>query len=633
MKQRKWSRALVALLGAMVYLSLPYGAGATESPSQPSALEALGKLGNTLGIAASDNEMLPADQAFQFESDPPAAGAIVLHWRIADGYYLYRDKIKIVAPAASGITLGTPELPKGEVKQDEFFGRMEIYKHMLDVRVPFTRDAQAPPQATLQVTYQGCASLGICYPPIVKKVVLDSDGAGVTNSTAAPSPAATTTPNAAPLAEQDRIAQTLSNGRTWVTLLSFFGFGLLLAFTPCVFPMVPILSGVIIGQGPNITTARAFALSLAYVLAMALAYTAAGIFAGLFGGNLQAAFQNPWILGSFSALFVALALSLFGFYELQVPSWLQGRLTELSNRQRSGTLAGAAIMGLLSALIVGPCVAAPLAAALIYIGKTGDAILGGSALFMLSLGMGAPLLVVGTSAGKLLPKVGPWMNAVKAVFGVLLLAVAIWMLERILPAAVTMALWSGLLIVSGVYLGAFDALLPDASGWRKLWKGAGIVTALYGALLLVGAVGGSDDVLHPLQGLQASTGRGAAAPATAFTRIKTVADLDRALTGAKANGQAAMLDFYADWCVSCKELEKYTFADPRIQRLLAARLLLQADVTANDAEDQALLAHFGLIGPPSILFFSPAGAECPGRRVVGYLPPEQFQSFAAPTAC
>lgn len=631
MKQRNSSLALIAVL-LTICLGWPYGAGAAETPGGLSALEALGKFGNPGGKAASDQEMLPADAAFQLEADAPAAGAIMLHWRIADGYYLYRDKVKVVAPTGSGITLAPAEFPNGEVKQDEFFGRMEIYKHTLDIRQPFTRAANAPAHVRLQVTYQGCAVAGICYPPIIKQVAVDLAGAGATHGAASTSGAATT--SAAPLAEQDRIAQTLSNGRTWVTLLSFFGFGLLLAFTPCVFPMVPILSGVIIGQGAHITTARAFALSLAYVLAMALAYTAAGVFAGLFGGNLQAAFQNPWVLGSFSALFVALALSLFGFYELQVPGWLQGRLTELSNRQRGGTLAGAAIMGLLSALIVGPCVAAPLAAALIYIGKTGDALLGGSALFMLSLGMGTPLLVIGTSAGKLLPKAGPWMNAVKAVFGVLLLGVAIWMLERILPPAITMALWAALLIVSGVYLGAFDALLPDASGWRKLWKGTGVVTAVYGVLLLIGAVGGSDDVLHPLQGLQ-STARIAAAPAApaAFTRIKTVADLDRALAGAKANGQAALLDFYADWCVSCKELEKYTFADPRVQRLLASRLLLQADVTANDTDDKALLARFGLIGPPSILFFSPGGAECPSRRVVGYLPPDQFQNFAAPVEC
>lgn len=447
-------------------------------------------------------------------------------------------------------------------------------------------------------------------------------------ATATSAPAVTT-----PIPEQDRIAQTLASGHTWVTLLSFFGFGLLLAFTPCVFPMVPILSGLIVGHGATLSTARAFALSLAYVLAMALTYTAAGVFAGLFGSNLQAVFQNPWVLGTFSALFVVLALSLFGFYELQVPSWLQGKLTELSNRQRSGTLLGAAIMGLLSALIVGPCVAAPLAAALIYIGKSGDALLGGSALFMLSMGMGAPLLVLGTSAGKLLPKAGAWMHTVKSVFGVLLLAVAIWMLERVLPMALTLVLWAALLIVSGVYMGALDRLLPDASGWRKFWKGIGLVIVLYGALLLVGAAGGGGDVLRPLHGLQLA---GASTQSTRthslpFTRIKSIADLNNAL--AAARGKAVMLDFYADWCVSCKEMEKYTFNNSGVQQLLSERVLLQADVTANDAEDRALLQHFGLIGPPSILFFSPEGHECATRRVMGYLDPEQFSRFADNTAC
>ena len=625
MKQRRW---LMVLLVLQLVWQANAGAAAPASP-----LQALSRLGDRLTGSEAGNEILPADQAFVFDADPPSTTEVVLHWRITEGYYLYRDKIKVTLPDnAPGITLGAPQLPSGEVKQDEFFGRMEIYKHDIEARVPLTRGADAPDQVTLQVTYQGCATAGICYPPIIKPVTMDFSNVGraatPTTTMAAP------TVNA-PIPEQDRIAQTLAGGHIGFTLLSFFGFGLLLAFTPCVFPMVPILSGLIVGQGVAISTFRAFTLSLAYVLAMALTYTAAGIFAGLFGANLQAAFQNPWVLGSFSAVFVALALSLFGFYELQVPTWLQGKLTDLSNRQRGGTLLGAAIMGLLSALIVGPCVAAPQAAALIYIGKTGDALLGGTALFMLSLGMGAPLLVLGTSAGKLLPKAGAWMNDVKAVFGVLLLGVAIWMLERILPTAITLGLWAALLIVSGVYMGALDRLLPDASGWRKFWKGIGLVILLYGGLLLVGAAGGGGDVLRPLQGLRLAEGASTTASANRlpFTRIKSVADLESALTAAKASGKAVMLDFYADWCVSCKEMEKYTFSDSKIQQLLGERVLLQADVTANDVEDRALLKHFGLIGPPSILFFNQAGSECDTQRVIGYLAPEQFRSFADNTAC
>ncbi len=591
-------------------------------------LQALSHLGDRLEGVQTNDDILPVDQAFQFYTDPPSASGVVLHWHVTKGYYLYRDKIKVELPDATGITLGTLDLPAGEVKQDEFFGRMEIYKHDFQIRVALSGKPPAAGPVTLKVTYQGCATAGICYPPVIKRVTLDLAGwRGATSSTAAtPLPA-----SGAPIAEQDRIAQTLASGRTWLTLLIFFGSGLLLAFTPCVFPMVPILSGLIVGQGQNITTARAVLLSLAYVLAMALTYTVAGVCAALFGANLQAAFQNPWVLGSFSALFVVLAMSLFGFYELQVPTSLQGKLTDLSNRQRGGTLLGAAIMGLLSALIVGPCVAAPLAGALIYIGKTGDALLGGSALFVLSLGMGAPLLVLGASAGKLLPRAGAWMNTVKAVFGVLLLAVAIWMLERILPGAITMTLWAALLIVSGVYMGALERLMPDATGWRKFWKGIGLVILLYGALLLVGAGGGGSDALRPLQGMRVAGAASAAAPTLDFTRIKSVDDFRHAL--ASASGKAVMLDFYADWCVSCKEMEKDTFADPAVRQALNGRLLLQADVTANDAQDAALLQHFGLIGPPSILFFNPQGRECDARRVMGYMKPEQFQRFAADTAC
>ena len=628
MKHAGWIIALLTLLltGQVIADSGTAGPAVKLSP-----LEALGRLGDRLVGSQANDEILPVDQAFQFDTDPPSATGVVLHWRVTEGYYLYRDKIKVELPDAPGVIIGALDLPKGEVKQDEFFGRMEIYKHDFQVRVPLSGHAPTSGPVTLKVAYQGCASAGICYPPVIKQVMLDLAGLGGASPVAAVAAPAVS----APVPEQDRIAQTLASGRSWITLLSFFGFGLLLAFTPCVFPMVPILSGLIVGHGKDITTARAFLLSLAYVLAMALTYTIAGVFAALFGANLQAAFQNPWVLGSFSALFVLLAMSLFGFYDLQVPASLQGKLTDISNRQQGGTLLGAAIMGLLSALIVGPCVAAPLAAALIYIGKTGDAVLGGSALFMLSLGMGAPLLLLGTSAGKLLPRAGAWMNTVKAVFGVLLLAVAIWMLERILPGAIALVLWAALLIVSGVYMGALERLQPDASGWRKFWKGIGLVIVLYGALLLVGAGSGGSDVLRPLEGMRLAGASSTVMPAKTlnFTRIKSVSDLKEALAAASASGKAVMLDFYADWCVSCKEMEKYTFADPAVQQMLNERVLLQADVTANDAQDHALLQHFGLIGPPSILFFSPQGRECDTRRVMGYLKPEQFRRFAADTEC
>ena len=428
------------------------------------------------------------------------------------------------------------------------------------------------------------------------------------------------------ISEQDQIAASLASGNTLLIILTFFGFGLLLAFTPCVFPMIPILSSIIVGQGESITTRKAFFMSLTYVLAMALTYTVAGVIAGWFGENLQAAFQNPWVLGSFAAVFVALSLSMFGFYELQMPSALQSRLTEISNRQQGGTLIGVAVMGFLSALIVGPCVAAPLAGALIYIGQTGDAILGGAALFALSLGMGAPLIAIGTSAGKLLPKAGGWMDAIKAVFGVLLLAVAIWMLERVIPPAVTMLLWAVLLIVSAVYMKALDSLSPESGGWQKLWKGIGVVLLVLGSLQLIGAAAGGRDYLQPLKGLQLGMGSGTASSEQhlAFKRIKSVDDLQRELASASNQGKLVMLDFYADWCVYCKDYEKYVFTDPRVQQTLSNVVLLQADVTANDEQDKALLKHVKVTAPPAILFFDKHSTEMRGYRLVGSMDADEF---------
>ncbi|MDX1813004.1 MAG: protein-disulfide reductase DsbD, partial [Gammaproteobacteria bacterium] len=458
--------------------------------------------------------------------------------------------------------------------------------------------------------YQGCADRGFCYPPMetampislpagqaVAEAPTTATGDGAMGGGSA---LASKSAGEEFKSEQDQLADMIKSGNFALTLLIFFGSGLLLAFTPCVFPMIPILSSIIAGQGDAITTRKAFTMSLVYVLAMALTYTVAGVIAGVFGSNLQAAFQNPWILGTFATVFVALAFSMFGFYEIQMPTAIQSKLTEISNRQQGGTLTGVAIMGFLSALIVGPCVAAPLMGALIYIGQTGDAVLGGSALFALSLGMGAPLLVIGTAAGKLLPKAGAWMDAVKAVFGVALLAVAVWMLERIIPAEVTMLLWAALLIVSAIYMGALDSIPREASGWRRLWKGVGLIGLIYGAILLVGLAGGGSDPLQPLKGVS-FTGAGPGASAVAqheleFKQIKGLEELDRELQAAKAQGKIAMLDFYADWCVSCKEMEKYTFSDAGVQAALSDLVLLQADVTPNDELDKALLKKFGLVG-------------------------------------
>jgi thiol:disulfide interchange protein DsbD len=574
-------------------------------------------------FGAQEDEVLDPDVAFRLSADALDGNTLLARWEIAPKHYLYRDKFSFQLTDADGVALGDPTIPAGEEKDDEFFGRIQVFHDGVEVQVPVVREKAAAQRLQLVVGYQGCAEAGICYPPQKKTFTLNLPAGTVggvtpvaTAATAATAPAA-----AEPLSEQDSLAASLASGNTAMTVLTFFGLGLLLAFTPCVFPMIPILSSIIVGQGASITTRRAFTLSLVYVLAMALTYTVAGVIAGLFGANLQATFQNPWILGSFAAVFVALALSMFGFFELQLPSRLQSRITEISNRQQGGNLTGVAVMGLLSALIVGPCVAPPLMGALIYIGQTGDAVLGGAALFALSLGMGAPLLAVGVSAGKFLPRAGGWMDTVKAVFGVLMLAVAVWMLERILPAAVVMVLWALLFIVPAVYMGALDPI-AGKGGWQKLWKGLGVVLLVYGALLLIGTASGGRDPLAPLEHLRFAGGT-AEQPHLQFRTIKTSADLDREL--AAAGGRPVMLDFYADWCVSCKEFEKYTFSDPAVISSLQGALLLQADVTANDDADQALLKRFGLIGPPAILFFDTAGAERKNYRVVGFMKPEQFQ--------
>ncbi|MTW22194.1 protein-disulfide reductase DsbD [Allochromatium palmeri] len=588
-------------------------------PNRLAALMASTRPGRGL---SSRDEIPEVEQAFRFQSEVVAPDRVQLTWDIAPDTYLYADLIEITLVDAPEVALGVIERPSGTLKHDSVLpdgsiGEVEIYQGRLDLSVPLVRAATAPTEATLVVKYQGCAEIGICYPPQTRRVALSLPEASAASVRAlADSP---------PISEQDRIAAVLAGEGLWVILVVFFGFGLLLAFTPCIFPMIPILSGIIAGQGEGLTTRKAFVLSLVYVLAMALTYTIVGVLAGLFGANLQAVFQNPWILTAFALVFVALALSMFGFYELQLPSSLQTKLAEFSNRQEGGTLIGVAIMGLLSALIVGPCVAPPLFGALIYISQTGDALLGGLALFALSLGMGAPLIVIGTSAGRYLPRAGAWMDAVKAVFGVALLGVAILMLERILPPAVAMLLWALLLICSAVYMGALTQIQPGANGWSKLWKGLGLGLLIYGALMLVGAAAGGRDTLQPLRGLLPVGALAGSAEHATFKRIKSVADLERELAQAQASGQPVLLDFYADWCVSCKEMERYTFSDPAVIAEMNRFVLLQADVTANDAEDRALIqGRFGLPGPPAILFFDRAGQELVNYRLVGFSPAEPF---------
>lgn len=564
------------------------------------------------GRTAAPQEFLRPEEAFK----PRATtrdGGVALEWEIASGYYLYRKQFSV---AAGGEPLPA-EFNPGTMIEDEFFGETEV---LFDA----ARTWVEPPPGTdmLQVGYQGCAVDGICYPPATWTVTLASlvpaaTPAGSDNVGAA-------SPGAA-VAESDRLAALISGGALPAVLAVFFGFGLLLAFTPCVLPMVPILSGLIVGQGPEVTTRKAFTLSAIFVLAMALTYTIAGVVVAMLGHNLQATFQHPAVLIGFSVVFVALAMSMFGFYELQIPAGLQTRMTTLSNRQRSGTWIGAGTMGVFSALIVGPCVAAPLAAALIVIGATGDPVRGGLALFALSLGMGAPLLAFGASAGKLLPRAGAWMETIKNLFGLLLLGVAIWMLERIVPPAAALALWAGLLFLAGVFLGALDPVAPGAGSGRRIAKGLGLMGLLYGAVLLVGAAAGGSSLWQPLAGIR---GAGPDAPAMAaaaeFRMVKSVGDLERELRLAGAAGRTVMLDFYADWCVDCKRMERYTFPDASVRAALDGKVLLKADVTANDAADRELMNHFGIFGPPAILFFSTGGDELRAYRLFGYMPAERF---------
>ncbi|MFK7955956.1 MAG: protein-disulfide reductase DsbD [Lysobacterales bacterium] len=589
---------------------------------------------NSITALGADSA-LPVDQAFVFETIAIASDALLARWTIADGYYLYRDQIQLTLSPSDLASLSGVNLPPGEAKFDEHFGDTTVYYGQVEIPIELSRHGADAGVVNVTANYQGCKEAGICYPPVTRTVAVavpqfsgglsDALNGGNVQASATVSPAQ----SGVAIPEQDRLAAALGSEK-WLTLLTFFGFGLLLSFTPCVFPMIPILSGIIAGQGKTITTRRAFTLSLVYVLAMALTYTVAGVVAGLFGENLQAWFQKSWVLVSFAGLFVLLSFSMFGFYELNLPSAVQTRLNRVSDKQEGGTLLGTGIMGILSALIVGPCVAPPLAAALIYIGQTGDALLGGLALFFLALGMGVPLLIIGTSAGKLLPHAGPWMNAIKAVFGVALLALAIWMLERVLAPGWIMLAWGALLVASAVYLGAFERLLDGANGWAKLWKSLGVLLAIVGAMELTGAAAGGQDWMQPLKGVFGSNAVSAAQPAQ-FTKIKSLDDLESALA---STNQPMMLDFYADWCVDCKRMDKYSFPTPQVRAAMADGGALKADVTANDEVDQALMKAFNIIGPPAILFFSAKGEELPQYRVVGYQRPDVFaahvtQAFAA----
>jgi thiol:disulfide interchange protein DsbD len=576
-------------------------------------------------VLDDEPEFLSADQAFVFSAELGQDGALRAHWQMPDGYYLYRHRFEFSVPAGSPFVLGDAEIPQGKVKNDEYFGEVQVYYHEVSARVPVTRTGSGTGVFEATVTYQGCADRGLCYPPQTKHVSFPAESVAAAKG-ALTSAAATPVAGApAEKTEEQRLATLLTRGNLFFALGTFFILGIGLAFTPCVLPMVPILSSIIVGQGASVTRLRAFTLSLAYVLGMAFTYATLGVLVGLFGAsmNLQAALQSPPVLIGFAIVFVLLALSMFGLYELQLPQAWQNRVNALSQNQRGGEYVGVAVMGSLSSLVVSPCLSAPLAGALIVISSTGDAMLGGSALLALGLGMGVPLLLIGSSGAQLLPRAGAWMNNVKAVFGVLLIGVAVWLLERVIPAQMTLLLWALLAVGVGVYLGALD--FSPRQGWSQLFKAAGAFSFIYGVLLLIGAASGAHDPLAPLSGI-AQSGVAQREPAEVqWKKVRGMAALQAEIAAAEEEGKPVALDFYADWCISCKVMARTVFTEPAVAAQLGRFHLLQADVTANDALDQELLKHFGLFGPPSMLFFGLDGDEISALRMQGEMDRTAFE--------
>ena len=616
-------------------VALPAGlASAAAAPTDPFGIQPAKTFATSQVVAAASDELLPVDQAFVLNARFDKPNELTVGWQIAPGHYLYRDKLTFRVDG--NIELGRASLPKGKAHHDDNFGDVEVFYDYVEATVPFARASAKAIDVVLHAGFQGCRDNSICYPPGEQTMALvlpaTSEFAGATSATGG-------APTAGPVSEQDQWAARIVNGSWWQVIGGFYLAGLLLSLTPCVLPMVPILSSIIAGQGGQVSTARGFSLSLSYVLGMAATYTTAGALAALAGGQIQAMFQKPWIIMLFAGLFVVLSLGMFGLYEIQMPTAIQTRLANLANKQKAGTYVGTAFIGALTALIVTTCVAPPLVGALTMIGQTGDVTRGATALFALSIGMGSPLLLVGASAGQLLPRVGPWMNAVKAAFGVLMIGMAIWMLQRVLPGTVTLALWAAVVFLTGVFLGAFDQLPAQPRPALRLAKGVGMLACLYGALLLIGATLGGDDPLRPIpervlaSGPAASGALGSTAAAKLeFRKIKSVAELDSALAEARAASRPVMLDFSADWCISCKEMETRTFPDAGVVGALKPFLLLRADVTDNNQDDQALLKRFHSFGPPTIAFFDAHGAERANFKLVGFVPPTEFSAHVAELA-
>lgn len=573
------------------------------------ALTAENSSSSKTSLFDSEDQVLSPDQAFKLEVNAQDKTTLQASFTIAPGHYLYRDRIKFESQNAN---IDHIALPKGDVKKDPNFGETEVYHQSFTTKIALKDIPENTSKITLKATFQGCSEKGLCYSPIHKtlEVVLAGDSIN------------TTTNNNA---SDDQATTLLKGGKLWLIIIGFFGFGLLLALTPCVLPMIPILSGIIVGDKKvhHHTTSRlhAFNLSLAYVFGMSLSYSLAGVAAGLSGQLLSNALQSPWMLTSTAIIFVFLAFSMFGFYELRLPSNLESRMVNVANGIKGGQFIGVFTMGALSALIVSPCVAAPLAGALIYISQTHDVLLGGVALFALSIGMGVPLLLIGASAGHVLPKAGIWMTTVRNFFGVLMLGVAIYMISPLIPLNLQLLLWAALLIIPAIYLHALDPLPADSSAISRLLKGIGIMLLALGITMIIGAASGAKSAWQPLAGLAAQK-TNTSNSGLVFKRIHSISELEANIKNAK--GKVVMLDFYADWCVACKELEEFTFSDTAVRKALQDVVLLQADVTANNADDVALLNRFKLFGPPGIIFFNQSGKEIYPLKVIGYQAPEDF---------
>ncbi len=616
------------------------------------AIKKVADIGSNLGLNDNQDMPLPVGKAFKFSTSIEGKQYFV-KWDITKDYYLYRNKVKITA-LTNGIKVKDVKIPKGKTKKDPLFGQVQVFYNSLNVSATLEGELSDKIEK-LQVVYQGCAEAGICYPPVRKIVSINKTGiAGIqtlggfgapptksissANFSSASSDVIISTDakqacDTGQVSELGQLEKILSDGNLWLVIGVFLIAGLLLAFTPCVFPMIPILFSIIAGQGDKISTKKAFSLSLIYVLSMAVVYTSVGVLAGLMGKNLNAIFNDPIAIIAFVIVFLILALSMFGVFTFQMPGSVQNRLSNLSNNQKGGSVFGVIIMGVLAALIAGPCVAAPIAAALIFIGNQGDATLGGIALFSMSIGMGIPLLILGTGGGKYLPKAGAWMDRVKAFFGIGLLALAIYLLDRLegryMPEHVILIISGVLALFTAFYMGLFSAIKEGANNWAKVWKLVSVGVLTIGLVWIIAGATKGDSLLDPLGHLSKSSTE----HHLKFKKIKSISDLAKEVNLAKSQGKSVMLDFYADWCIECVRMERTTFSDPTVQAALNNTVVLQADVTKDDAIDQLLRNKFNIPGPPAILFFNKKGEELRKYRFFGYMKAEPFAKLLQGTLC